>query len=74
MVLNPDFKEFFRLLNEHEVRYLIVGGYAVAYHGHPRYTKDIDVWVLYGWADGSLCDKSLSAGWVYAILPVQLNR
>ena len=34
MVLNPDFKEFLQLLNAHEVRYLIVGGYAVAFHGH----------------------------------------
>jgi hypothetical protein len=45
MLLNPDFKEFFQLLNDHDVRYLIVGGYAVAYHGYPRYTKDIDVWL-----------------------------
>ena len=45
MILNPDFKEFFQLLNENDVRYLIVGGYAVAYHGYPRYTKDIDVWI-----------------------------
>jgi len=46
MILNPDYKEFFQLLNANEVRYLIVGGYAVAYHGYPRYTKDIDVWIL----------------------------
>ena len=45
MILNPDFKEFFQLLNANEVQYLIVGGYAVAYHGYPRYTKDIDVWI-----------------------------
>jgi len=45
MVLNPDFKEFIQLLNEHNVRYLIIGGYAVAFHGHPRYTKDLDVWI-----------------------------
>ena len=37
-MLNPDFKEFIRLLNEHKVRYLVVGGYAVALHGYPRYT------------------------------------
>ena len=48
MILNPDFKEFFQLLNANNVQYLIVGGYAVAYHGHPRYTKDIDVWI---WID-----------------------
>ena len=43
--LNPDFKEFLQLLNSHAVEYLIIGGYAVAAHGHPRYTKDIDIWV-----------------------------
>lgn len=45
MILNPDFKKFFQLLNVNDVRYMIVGGYAVAYHGYPRYTKDIDVWI-----------------------------
>jgi predicted nucleotidyltransferase len=44
-VLNQDFKEFVQSLNDNQVRYLIVGGYAVAVHGHPRYTKDLDVWV-----------------------------
>jgi predicted nucleotidyltransferase len=44
-VLNRDFKEFIQSLNDNHVRYLIVGGYAVAFHGHPRYTKDIDVWI-----------------------------
>lgn len=44
-MLSKDFKEFIRLLNEHSVRYLLVGGYAVAFHGHPRYTKDLDVWI-----------------------------
>jgi len=45
MVLNQDFKEFIQSLNDNGVRYLVVGGYAVAQHGHPRYTKDIDVWI-----------------------------
>jgi predicted nucleotidyltransferase len=45
MVLNQDFKEFIQSLNNKQVRYLIIGGYAVAFHGHPRYTKDLDVWV-----------------------------
>lgn len=43
--LNPDFREFLRLLNANKARYLVVGGYAVALHGHPRYTKDIDIWI-----------------------------
>jgi hypothetical protein len=45
MVINKDFKEFIRLLNQNKVRYLVVGGYAVAFHGHPRYTKDLDIWI-----------------------------
>lgn len=44
-MLSKDFKEFIELLNEHNVKYLLVGGYAVAFHGHPRYTKDLDVWI-----------------------------
>lgn len=46
MALNQDFKEFLELLNKNEVKYLVVGGYSVAIHGHPRYTKDIDIWIL----------------------------
>jgi hypothetical protein len=45
MVLNQDFREFIQSLNANKVRYLVVGGYAVALHGYPRYTKDLDVWV-----------------------------
>lgn len=44
-VLNQDFKEFIESLNDNQVRYLVVGGYAVALHGYPRYTKDIDIWI-----------------------------
>ena len=44
-MLNRDFREFVQSLNDHDVRYLVVGGYAVAFHGHPRYTKDLDVWI-----------------------------
>ena len=43
--LHPDFKEFIQLLDKHEVKYLIVGGYAVALHGYVRATGDIDIWV-----------------------------
>lgn len=44
-MLNQDFREFVKSLNAHDVRYLVVGGYAVALHGHPRYTKDLDIWI-----------------------------
>jgi hypothetical protein len=43
--LAPDFKEFFQLLNSHKVLYIVIGGYAVAYHGYPRATGDIDIWI-----------------------------
>ncbi|MBT4266618.1 MAG: hypothetical protein HOD85_20660 [Deltaproteobacteria bacterium] len=41
--LSKDFEDFIRFLNQHEVKYLIVGGYSVAFHGYPRYTRDIDL-------------------------------
>jgi hypothetical protein len=44
-VLPEDFKEFLRFLTEAEVEYLLIGGYAVSYHGYPRTTADMDVWV-----------------------------
>ena len=44
-MLNKDFKEFAELLNSAGVEYLLVGGYALAAHGHPRYTGDRDIWV-----------------------------
>lgn len=43
--LQSDLREFIALLNSHEVEYLIVGGHAVAFHGHPRFTGDIDFFI-----------------------------
>jgi hypothetical protein len=43
--LPPDFKEFLQLLNAHQIKYLLIGGYAVGYHGYPRATVDMDIWV-----------------------------
>ena len=43
--LPTEFKEFLRSFNDHDVEYLLIGGYAVGYHGYPRATADIDVWV-----------------------------
>jgi len=45
MEVQEDFREFLALLNEHEVEFIIVGGYALAFHGAPRFTGDIDVFV-----------------------------
>ena len=43
--LAPDFKEFLQLLRSAKIEYLLVGGYAVGYYGHPRATGDLDIWV-----------------------------
>lgn len=41
-----DFQDLIELLNKHEAKYLIIGGYAVSRHSQPRYTKDLDLFVL----------------------------
>ena len=43
--LPPDFSAFLKLLSEHKVKYLLIGGYAVGYYGYVRATADMDVWV-----------------------------
>jgi uncharacterized nucleotidyltransferase DUF6036 len=43
--LQSDLREFIALLNSHEVEFLVVGGHAVAFHGHPRFTGDIDFFI-----------------------------
>jgi hypothetical protein len=43
--LNRDFSEFIAFFVARDVKFLVVGGYAVATHGHPRYTKDLDIWI-----------------------------
>jgi len=40
-----DFKEFLQLLNLKKIEYLVIGGYAVGYHGYPRATGDLDIWI-----------------------------
>ena len=45
MNLEPDFRDFIELLNKHEVEYMVVGGYALAFHGEPRFTGDLDIWI-----------------------------
>lgn len=43
--LPPDFKEFLSLLRVNRVEYLLIGAYAVGYHGYPRATNDLDIWI-----------------------------
>ena len=58
MKLSRDFREFIESLNAHNVRYLVVGGYAVAFHGYPRFTKDLDVWL---WLDAENAARAVQA-------------
>lgn len=57
-MLTSDFKEFAELLNSNGVEYLVVGGYALAAYGHPRYTGDLDFWIG---SDGANADRVLAA-------------
>ena len=45
MILPQDFREFISLLNQNNIEYLVIGGYAVSYYGYPRYTGDMDIWI-----------------------------
>ncbi len=45
MILEKDFEDFLKLLNKYNVAYMIVGGYALALHGKPRHTGDLDIWI-----------------------------
>ncbi len=58
MEIHKDFKEFIELFNSHGVEYVIVGGYALAFLGAPRYTGDLDLFVK---ADRKNASKILSA-------------
>jgi hypothetical protein len=54
--LDHDFNEFVQLLLANDVRFLIIGGYALAAHGVPRYTGDLDTWL---WVNGDNADRML---------------
>ncbi len=45
MIFEKDFVDFIELLNTHNVEYMVVGAHALAYHGRPRHTGDLDIWI-----------------------------
>jgi len=57
--LFPDFKEFLRLLNSGNVKYLLIGGYAVNYYGHHRTTGDLDIWIAVDPENTKLVSRAL---------------
>lgn len=46
-MINPDFSDLLSAFAAHEVRFLVVGAYAVTFHARPRYTKDLDLWIAH---------------------------
>ena len=61
MQVNQDFAALFAALNAAEARYLLVGGYAVAFHAEPRFTKDLDVWIEANPGNASRVHDALTA-------------
>lgn len=54
MPLSSDLREFVELLNSNKVEYVVVGAFAVAWHGYPRYTADLDIFIR---AEGSNAER-----------------
>lgn len=54
-----DFREFLKLLEDEQVEYLLIGGYAVGYYGYPRATADMDVWIAVNPANAEKTVKAL---------------
>ena len=63
--LPPDFKDFFKLLNDEKVEYMLIGGWAVGIYGAGRYTQDIDVWVAVSIEKRDADHESLAKIWVH---------
>jgi len=59
MFVNSDFTELLNLFNSNNVKYLIIGGYAVVQYAEPRYTKDLDIWVSADTTNAAAVYKSL---------------
>jgi hypothetical protein len=66
-----DFKELLQLFGQHEVRYLLIGGYAVGLHGHPRATNDIDIVVA---PDENNAEKVVAALIEFGLAPDSLKK
>ena len=46
MILNSDYRDILHILSERKVKFILVGAYAMAAHGYPRSTMDIDIWIM----------------------------
>lgn len=68
--LPTDFKDFLKLLNSEQVEYLLVGGYAVGFHGYPRATGGIDLWIA---RDAANADKLVRVLQQFGFSPSSLS-
>ncbi|MFO7536595.1 MAG: hypothetical protein R6X32_00885 [Chloroflexota bacterium] len=59
MFINSDFSDLLRIFNDNNVKYLVIGGYAVTQYAEPRFTKDLDLWVSTGPANAAAVYKAL---------------
>ncbi len=59
MFINSDFSDLLKLFRDNEVKYLVIGGYAVIQHAEPRFTKDLDLWISTDIANAAAVYKSL---------------
>lgn len=66
-LLPQDFKEFLQLLNEKQVDYLLIGGYAVGYYGYVRATADIDIWVAISPTNAKRITEAIHAFFGYSV-------
>src|SRR5882757_7698691 len=64
---SPDIREFIRLLGTHRVRYVIVGGEAVIFHGHVRFTGDVDFFYADDAANATALFDALKGFWAGSI-------
>lgn len=59
MFINSDFSDLLKIFRDNNVKYLVIGGYAVVQHAEPRFTKDLDLWVSTDTTNASAVYKSL---------------
>ena len=59
MFVNSDFTDLLKIFNDNNVKYLVIGGYAVIQYAEPRYTKDLDLWIRADTANADAVYKSL---------------
>lgn len=59
MFINSDFSDLLRIFNDNNVKYLVIGGYAVTQYAEPRFTKDLDLWVGTEFANAEAVYKAL---------------